>query len=186
MKTISLSLLAAVTALFSLQSAHAQEAVPRMYAEIGYTQLKAKESIAGASLKFSPGAVTGVLGYEFIPNVAVEGLLGLGAGEGKIKVNGVKTGVKGQVNNALGLFVKPSIAVSDRINLFARVGWVRSELEMSVPGFSTSESDTDVAYGIGANFNVSKASYIQASWMNYYKKDGFKIDGFNVAYGFRF
>lgn len=186
MKTTQLSLLAAVTALFALQSAHAQEAAPRMYAEIGYTQFQGKASDASDSLKFSPAGVAGVIGYQLLPNIAVEGLVGLGAGEDKIKVNGEKTEIKGHLNNTVGLFFKPSIALSDRIDLFARVGWVRAELELSMDGFSLTESGSDVAYGIGANFNLSKTSYIQANWMNYFKKDGFKIDGINVAYGFRF
>lgn len=186
MKTTTLSLFAAVTALFALQPAHAQDAAPRMYAEIGYTQFNAKESDSLDSLKFSPAGVAGVIGYQLLPNIAVEGMVGLGAGEDKIKVNGERTEVKGHINNALGLFFKPSIAVSDRIDLFARVGWVRAELELSTPGFSVTDSGSGVAYGIGANFSLSKTSYIQANWMNYYKKDGFKIDGINVAYGFRF
>lgn len=186
MNKTTLSAFAVLTALFAAVPAHAQTAAPKMYAEFGYTQYNAKDSDSIDSIKFSPGAVTGTLGYQFTPNIAVEGLFGLGAGEGKIKLNGVKTNVKGQVTKAVGLYFKPSLAVSDRVDLFARIGWAHTELEMSVPGASVTESDNSASYGVGANFNISKTSYIQASWMNYYKNDGFKIDGFNIAYGFRF
>lgn len=186
MNKTTLSAIAALSAFFMLAPAHAQTATPSMYAEFGYTQYNAKESDSGDTLKFSPAAVTGVIGYQFTPNIAVEGLFGLGASEGKIKLNGVKTGVKGQVTKVVGVYFKPSIAVSDSIDLFARIGWAHTELEISVPGASTTDSDNGASYGVGANFNISKTSYIQASWMNYYKKDGFKIDGINVAYGFRF
>ncbi|MDR7096685.1 porin family protein [Hydrogenophaga laconesensis] len=186
MNKTTLSALAVLAACFALAPAQAQAVNPNMYAEFGYTQYNAKESDSGYTLKFSPAAVTGTIGYQFTPNIAVEGLFGLGAGEGKIKLNGVKVGVKGQVTKAVGVYFKPSIAVSDSIDLFARIGWVHTELEMSVPGASITDSDNGASYGLGANFNISKTSYIQASWMNYYKKDGFKIDGINVAYGFRF
>lgn len=186
MNKTSLSLFAAVTALLGASCVHAQDAAPRMYAEFGYTQFQAKGNDGVNSVKFSPAAVTGMLGYQFTPNLAMEGLIGLGAGEGKVKLNGVQTGVMGAMNKTVGLFFKPSVAVSDRIDLFARVGWVHAELELSAAGVSRTSSGSGGAYGVGANFNVSKTSYIQASWMNYYKKDGIKIDGFNVAYGFRF
>lgn len=170
----------------ALQSAHAQNADSKLYAEIGYTQLNVNITDGVDSLKFSPVAFSGVLGYQLMPNVALEGFLGLGADGGRVKYNGVKTSIKGQVKNALGVFVRPSFAVSDNLNLFARVGWVRSELELSTSSASLSLRDNDVAYGFGANFSLSKNSYVQASWMNYFKKDGFKADGFTVAYGHRF
>lgn len=188
MKKITVSMLVAATALVAVSSARAQDTSPKMYAEIGYTQLAAKEADPLGSIKFSPKAVTGAFGYQFTPNMAVEGMLDFGAGKGKVKFNGVDTGMDGKVKTAVGVFLKPSVAVSDSINLFGRIGWVHSQLELSSPGFSDSQNDTDtdIAYGVGGNFNLSKTSYIQASWMNYYKKDGFKIDGFTVAYGMRF
>lgn len=178
--------LSAVTVLCVLAPAHAQDANPQLYAEIGYTQLNAKETFGANTAKFSPSAISGVVGYQFTPNLAVEGLVGFGAGKGDIKVNGVDSTVDGKVKNAIGVFFKPSFAVSDSIDLFGRIGWVRTELEVSAAGVSVSDSGNDVAYGVGANFNLSKTSYIQANWMNYYKKDGLKVDGFTVAYGMRF
>lgn len=187
MKKTTIATLAVATALCASASAHAQQAAPSMYAEIGYTQLNAKDTdpVLG-TLKFSPGLVTGVFGYQFTPNLAVEGMLGLGAGKDRIQLGGVDTGVDGQLKRAVGVFFKPSVAVADRVDLFGRVGWVRSELELSAGGFSASETDTDIAYGIGANFNLSRTSYIQASWMKYFHEDGLKIQGFTVAYGMRF
>lgn len=186
MNKTTVSTLVSIAAVFAFASAHAQEVTPKLYAEIGYTQLNAKDADAGSSTKFSPKAVTGVFGYQFTPNMAVEGLLGFGAGKGKVKFNGMDTGVDGKVKTAVGVFFKPSVAVSDSIDLFGRVGWVRTELELSAAGVSASDSGNDLAYGVGASFNLSKTSYVQASWTNYYKKDGLKIDGFAVAYGMRF
>jgi hypothetical protein len=186
MNKTTLTLLAAATALFALSSAHAQEAAPKLYGELGYTQLNIKESDPIGPIKFSPKALTGVFGYQFAPHMAVEGMLGINAGKGNVKFNGAATGVDGKLKTALGVFFRPSVSVSDSIDLFGRIGWVHGELELSAPGVSASERDDSLAYGVGANFNLSKTSYIQTNWMNYYKKDGVKIDGFTVAYGVRF
>lgn len=181
MKKIAASLLVIATTFLAFSSAHAQDVPSKVYGELGYARLNAKLTDVTTD-KFSPAAFTGFLGYQVTPNIAVEGFLGVGAGAGRIKEDGVKTTDKGQVKNSMGLFLKPSIAVSDSVELFARIGWTRSELEIG----SSSGRDNDAAYGFGANFNLSKRTYIQANWMNYYKKDGLKVDGLTVAYGFRF
>lgn len=189
MKNAHAAFLAAASVALTMASAQAQtqpNASPKMYAEIGYAALNVKATDGADTAKASPGVVTGVLGYQFLPNLAVEGLVGLAAGKAGVKVNGVANGVDVKVSSALGVFIKPSMAVSDSIDLFARAGWLHTTLKISEGPFSESDSDNNFAYGLGANFHLSKTSYIQANWMNYYKKDGVKIDGFALAYGMRF
>ena len=189
MKKTTLSALAAATALFASASVYAQRAQPfnpSVYAEIGYTHHNYKDWDGVDTLKFSPGAVSGVVGYKFTPNLSVEGMLGLGLGKDKVKIDGVDTGSDGKVKSTFGLFLRPSFDINESVELFGRVGWVRSKLEISNSVSSESGSDTDLAYGIGANFNLSKTSYIQTGWMQYLNKDGVKIDGLNISYGMRF
>lgn len=185
-KIVVRALVAAAAPLLAMACAHAQESTSNLYAEIGYTHLNARDNDSTGTYKVSPSAVSGVFGYQFTPNIAVEGLVGLGAGKGKVKLNSVDTADEAKLKSAVGVFFKPSVAVSDSLDLFARVGWVRSRLDGTFGSVSRSQSDTDIAYGIGANFNLSKAAYIQAGWTNYYKKEGFKVDGATVAYGVRF
>lgn len=189
MKTPQTAVFVAAAAVFSMASAQAQtqsNASPKMYAEIGYAALNLKETFGASTAKASPGVLTGVFGYQFLPNLAVEGLVGLGGGKAGVKENGVPNGVNVKISSAFGVFIKPSVAVSDSIDLFARAGWLHTTLKISEGAFSESDSDNSFAYGLGANFNLSKTSYIQANWMNYYKKDGLKVDGFGVSYGTRF
>lgn len=189
MKKAHAAVFAAASLVFATGSAQAQtqaNAPTKMYAEFGYAALNLKETDGANSAKASPGVVTGVVGYQFMPNLAVEAFVGLGAGKAGVKVNGVPNGVDVKVTNALGVFVKPSVSVSESIDLFARAGWLRTTLKISEGPFSESDNDNSFAYGAGANFNLSKTSYIQASWMNYYKKDGLKVDGIALAYGMRF
>ncbi len=189
MKKLHAVFLVAASTTLAMASAQAQtqsNAPSNMYAEIGYAALNLKATDGADSAKATPGVVTGVFGYQFSPNLAVEGLVGLGAGKAGVKENGVPNGVDVKVSSALGVFIRPSVAVSDSIDLFARAGWLRTTLKISEGAYSESDSDNSFAYGLGANFNLSKTSYIQANWMNYYKKDGVKVDGIALAYGMRF
>lgn len=200
MKHTPFVLACAATFLLTTLPAHAEQpARPNMYAEVGYTQHDYKESLPEfpAAGTFSTGALTGLFGYQIIPNLAVEGLLGMGTGKRGVtlKVNSVDipNDTRATIKHTVGVFVKPSVAVTDSIDLFARVGWVQHKLSISNPMDSVSVNQADVAYGIGANFNFSSTSYIQASWMNLYRKTEdigtpmrSKLDGVSIAYGMRF
>lgn len=183
-------LLACAATCLALSTAHAQSTAPadnpRMYAEIGYASADFKISDGVDSLKASPSLVSGTFGYQFHPNFAVEGFLGLGAGKGGVKFNGVSMPANVKLGTMIGVFARPSLALGDSVELFGRVGWVDTELKTSAFGMSASERDSSLAYGIGANFNLSKTSYLQASWTSFYKKHDTKIEGLGLAYGMRF
>ena len=76
--------------------------------------------------------------------------------------------------------------LSESVELFARLGYLRTKLSLSAGGASVSDSDTGAAYGLGVNLNLTKTAYLQANWMNYYKEDGVKAQGVALAYGMRF
>lgn len=179
----------AVTCL-ALSAAQAQTADPatnpRMYAEIGYTSAKYKESYEGFSVKGSPNAVSGTFGFQVHPNLSVEAYLGMGTGKDSVKFDGMSTPLDVKLGNMVGVFARPSVAIGDKVELFGRAGWVSSELKFSAFGDSTSQRESSMAYGVGANFNLSKTSYLQASWTSFYKKHDIKIEGLTLAYGLRF
>ncbi|MDP3350246.1 MAG: outer membrane beta-barrel protein [Hydrogenophaga sp.] len=176
-------------AAFSIAAAgaNAQSNVPsKMYAEIGYASIGIKGSDGTDSIKSRPGAFTGIFGYQVHPNIAVEGFLGLGGGKDGIDLNGAASGVDAKIESSYGFFVKPSVMVSDSVELFARGGILRTKISLSAGNISVSGSDTDVAYGVGLNYNLSKTSYIQGNWTSYYNQDGVKASGVALAYGMRF
>ena len=176
-------------ALLSIAAAGAQaqaQAPSKLYAEIGYAAIGLDVTDGTDTLKAAPGALTGILGYQLHPNVAVEGFLGLGVVKDQIELNGSPTGVNAKINNTYGLFIKPGVMVSESVELFARLGYLRTKLSLSAGGASVSDSDTGAAYGLGVNLNLTKTAYLQANWMNYYKEDGVKAQGVALAYGMRF
>ncbi|PZO13066.1 MAG: hypothetical protein DCF26_17690 [Burkholderiales bacterium] len=158
----------------------------KLYGEVGYAATSFKENDVVDRYKAKPAIVTGIVGYKFEPHFAVEAFLGLGAKSGELKLNGAPTGFNVKINNTMGVFVRPSLKVSDDVELFARLGYVHSKVTLSGLGVSESDTDNSVAYGLGGNVYLSKSSYLQLNWTNYYKKDGVKIDGIGVAYGFKF
>jgi opacity protein-like surface antigen len=180
-------LLALAATCLVLSTANAQTANPdshpRMFAEIGYTALTAKTEFAGDQWKASPGLVTGSFGYQFHPNVAVEGVLGFGAGKDKVKFNGENTSEDVKLGTMYGVFVRPSVSLGDSFQLFGRLGWAHTELKSSEDG---KDSDASLAYGIGASYHFNKSSYLQVNWTSYYDKHDTKIHGLGLAYGLRF
>lgn len=174
----------AAAALLSLAgTAQAQTADPKAYAEVGYSGLVYKNDIGS---KTSPGVLDTTLGYRVHPNVAVEATLGLGAGQDDLTVNGSPTRIRAKTGVNLGVFVRPGVEVTDGVEVFGRFGWQRTRATLSWDGKSESDSDNDFAYGLGVNVNLTKASYLQASWMNRFSKNGASIKGLGVAYGYRF
>jgi hypothetical protein len=186
----STRLLALAATCFALSAAHAQSAEsaahPAMYAEIGYAAPELKMSDGIDSMKASPSLFSGVFGYQFHPNFAVEGYLGLGAGKDGVKFNGVSVPVNAKLGTLYGVFARPSVSVSESVDLFARIGWMSTELKASGPGGSYADRNSSMAYGVGANFNLSKTAYLQASWTSFYDKHETQIQGLGLAYGMRF
>ena len=171
----------AAACLVMAGAAHAQQAKAPLYGEIGYTQLKYS---APGFPDAKPGMLRGIIGYDLHPNIALEGMLGFGVKDDSFNIMGVDLNVKAQ--HAYGVFVKPKINPTKELELFARVGYTRFKTKVSVLGVSGSSSEGDFSYGAGLNYNITPTTHIGVDYINYYKKDGAKIDGLTVGVGFRF
>ncbi len=160
----------------------------QMYGEVGYTATTAKQNIDGDGIKASPSALRGILGYELNPNLAVEGMVAFGMSDATVKVNGVSaTGVKLEIDNAVGLYLKPKTKLNDQVELFGRVGFARVKGTISAAGFgSESDSDSSFSYGAGFSYAINPTTSLNADYMQYLSKDGFKVNGFTFGVGFKF
>lgn len=198
-------LIAAALAILAVSPVQAQEARPKWYAELGYTQFyfsSYESNPPDPRYAYSSGAMAGTAGYQLHPNLAIEGLAGLGISKGAIRARreGIPLDVgliHGEVRRGFGVFVKPSVAINERIEFFGRLGWLYAEHRVSYPTLNMADDfkNESVAYGVGAQFNLSSTSYVQTSWMNYLKRSRFldpfvlyrtRIYGLNVSYGIRF
>jgi opacity protein-like surface antigen len=176
--------IAAATALVMLGSAQAQTRSP-LYGEVGYSFLEFKDD--AGTIKVNPGAIRGIIGYEFHPNFAAEALLGFGVRSDSATVSGVDLDVK--VRDMAGAYIKPKYDLGAG-EVFARLGWTRtnSRVTASAGGASASGSatDSDFSYGIGANYRFNPRMNVGIDWMRYSNKDGGKIQGFTVSLGYHF
>lgn len=171
MKKIS-ALIAASVLLMGAASAQAQS----MYGELAYQSLD-------VGLKTDPAIVRGTFGYEINPNVAVEGMLGFGATDGKESVGGIPAKLK--IDNMWGVFVKPKIKLGDAFELYGRLGYagVKATASATVGRYTASQSvdDSDVAYGVGLSYWVTPTLSISADFMKYNE-----LDAIAVGVGFKF
>src|SRR5262249_10394984 len=126
--------------------------------------------VKGFGFDADPQALRGIIGYNFHPYFAAEGLLALGT----VSDNDQK------VKNTFGAFLKPKYDFGN-LEAFARLGWARTELGGPIEG-----SNNDFAYGVGANYSFNPRTYVGLDWMRYADKDGVKVDGVTVSVGYRF
>jgi len=166
--------------LATAAAAHAQ-----VYVEGAIAPLTLKDNEAPV-FKAKPTVLTGIVGYEINPNVAVEGLLGLGLNKSAVTLGGVSTGVDAKISTSYGVFVKPKVMVSNEVELFARLGYANSKLKLSTSGASESETSGSFAYGLGGNYYLNKQTYLTATYMSLYSKEGMKATGLSFGVGYKF
>ena len=177
MKRIAIAAAAALLMIGSAQAQQVRSAVSPMYGELGYSFLNVKESTTGFDA--TPQALRGIIGYNFHPYFAGEAMLSIGTSSDS------DLGVDAKVKNAFGLFIKPKYDINN-FEVFGRLGWARTKVSVSVPGFSAEGSDNDFAYGVGVNYNFNPRTYVGLDWMEYLNKDNAKIDGVTLSVGYRF
>ena len=166
--------------LRSSHAGHQAQTRAPLYGELGYSFLEFKAD------GFKPHALRGIVGYEFHPNVAAEGMLAFGVRSDDQR-RGVNVDVK--LRHAFGVFDEAEVQLRPG-RMFARVGYARVKVKATacVAGgcASDSDSDGDIAWGFGANYNINPRMYVGADWMRLNDDDGGKIQGLTISFGYRF
>jgi outer membrane autotransporter protein len=81
--------------------------------------------------------------------------------------------------------VKPKYDINN-FELFGRLGWARTKVNVSGPGVDASGTGNDFAYGVGVNYNFNPRTYVGLDYMSYHDKDSVKVNGVTVSVGYRF
>lgn len=191
MKTKWIATIAAT--LSAAAGVQAQTALPA-YVEAGYTALEYRgDGLPGLKL----GAARAIVGLAVHPNVAVEAVLATGLKSDTVQNRSIE--VTAKVDNLYGVFVKPRFNPLPQLELFGRLGYVKTRLKASVaslllgpagqgPGSKLREagSEGDAAYGIGLACSFAHDAYLSADYLSYFDKDGAKAGGVSLGVGFRF
>lgn len=125
-------------------------------------------------------AVYGRLGTSFNDYFSAEARIGFGLTDDRVSVFGNDVDV--DLNNLFGAYLKGGAQVTEMFYPYAVIGYTRGEIEASVLGFSISESESDLSFGLGADVTVSEGMTFNLEYMNYYDKDGVELSGFSVGF----
>jgi opacity protein-like surface antigen len=183
MRVLGASAIAAL--LFSAAAAHAQygpvaaHSSP-LYGELGYTW--AKVTGDGGSVK--PGMLRGIIGYDIHPNLAVEGMLGVGVNDDSTNIGGANVNAK--VQHTVGVYLTPKFNVTPALDVFARLGYASTRVNLDSAVGSASSTKGDWSYGAGVQYAFGRATYAGLDYMRYYNKDGVKVDGVTLSVGYHF
>ena len=74
---------------------------------------------------------------------------------------------------------------TQKLEVFTRLGYMQNTTNLSGGALLDSTSE-DVSYGIGANYNLTAATYITANYQTFFNKNNLAADGLTVGVGFRF
>ena len=149
--------LAAASMLVAPAFMSAQAQTSNVYVSGGYTQF---EGDGGASL----GGITSRVGVGFGPNFAVEG-------EGTI---GVADDNGTELDSEIGVFAVGKLPINPSFDIFGRVGVARIETS---PG----GDDDGLAYGAGAQWNLTSQDGIRGDWTRH-DYDAGEVDAYSLSY----
>lgn len=148
--------------------------------QTGYIGLNyAPYELSDGSTDLTLPVVYATLGGQVHENIAVEVRAGLAAGEDTAYVFGTPVDV--ELSQLVGANIRLGAPVTETIYPYVMLGYNRVELEASAFGSSFDETESDVAYGLGARFMVAERISITAEYALIYDKDGEEIDGFSVG-----
>ena len=164
----------------SLGLATAVEAKEGNYYGLSVSQLGYDEAGFSADVM----TIDGKLGTYFNENFSGEIRLGLGITDDTVNVFG--TDVDVEIPNYFGAYVRGGIPVTEGFYPYIVAGYTRGKIEGSALGESFSETESDVSYGLGADFSVSNDVDITLEYMNYLDKDGVEVDGISLGFKARF
>jgi opacity protein-like surface antigen len=177
MKT-AIKLLALAASVSAAMLVHADEG---MYAGVQITQVGYKEDGFPTA---NPMALAFKLGKQFTPNFALEGRIGIGVADDEVDVGGIPVSL--EVDNYYGVYGKAMLPLSPTASVYGLLGFTRGKLTFSANGFSQSDSDSDLSFGLGAEFTIAPTAFVSVEWARLLKGDGYKINGISLGLGFKF
>lgn len=133
----------------------------------------------GVSDEASLTAIYGRIGTHFNENFSGEIRAGFGVGDDTVDVFGFDVDV--EFENFFGAYVRGGFQAAPAFYPYAVLGYTRGEVKASVSGFSDTATESDMSYGIGADFSINDNMMINFEYLNYLDKDEAEISGFTIG-----
>jgi hypothetical protein len=132
-------------------------------------------------------ALTFRIGTEVTDHIAVEGHATIGLEEDKFEYI---VEFEQEIDYLIGMYFRGHISLWDpQARAYARVGFTRGKFTTSYQGVSSSDSKTDLGYGLGLELFGNKRHGINLEAMRYLDVDdeyNFHVDSVTVGYLYRF
>jgi opacity protein-like surface antigen len=173
-----------------LGCALAADKTGRGYVGVGYTMLTYSED-GFPDFDISALGVRG--GYYFNNYFSVEGRFGFGVGDDTQTVSvflpgiGTFTGdATVELDNMFGVYAVGHIPLTKQFQLYGLVGLTQGEITASVNGFSVSEDDSDLSFGVGAEFDMTPNMSLGIEYTSYITEDAYDVDGLGISFNYIF
>jgi outer membrane immunogenic protein len=173
------------------------------YVGAGYTMLTVSPE-GGSDLDLSALGVRG--GYYFNQYFSVEGRLAFGIGDDttSVSVNDPVLGLISatdtvELNYSIGAYAVGHIPLTEQFQLYGLIGFTQHEIKETLTGtagglpfdFSDSSSDSDLSFGVGAEFDMTKNLSLGLEYVSYFT-DGeiegtkYDTDGLGITLNYLF
>jgi OOP family OmpA-OmpF porin len=120
-------------------------------------------------------------GYNFNKNVALE-FAYQDLGDSTVDLSGVPVSVDG---DAVSLAVLGKLPLGEKAEVFAKLGVARLDANVDAAGIgSVSDSESDVLYGLGFNYNVTDTVDVRLEWERMDFEDQIDTVSLGVSYHF--
>lgn len=162
----------------------AQEPASGMYFGAQYATVNIEN---GNGVDTSPTALVFQIGKEINKNFAIEGRFGMGMGDDS---TGAFIGitpftVTQEVDTFFGIYAKGIMPASDVVSLYGMVGFTDGTVNTSITDgvitISDSGSESDISFGVGVDFDVTKSMALNIEYMNYIDVDNGTLDALSVG-----
>lgn len=169
------------TALLSsalLTPFHASAVEQGFYLGGGYSELTLDTNNASSDADLDSLFVRG--GIQLNEFLAAEARLGFGVGDDRIN------GVKAEIEDVYGVYLKAGLPTTVGLYPYALLGVTHAKIKLSAGGFSETESDSDIGYGIGVDYAFSHAVSAGLEYARLYDSGGEEIRGLSLGVNFKF
>ena len=156
------------------------------YAGGMFTQVTYDQDVASKDAE--PTALIGRLGYFPTDYFAIEGRLGLGLSEDSVSATGpdgfggtMTVDVDFEIDRLFGAYAAGYLPLGDVAAAYGLVGITNVKATVSANGFSESDTDTGLSYGVGIDFYPSSGFGITAEYMQYLDESGYDLSAVSIG-----
>lgn len=176
----------AVALMANSAFALAQDNTPQAYVGGNYVFATFEED--GIADDIDLGALVAKVGTKINPYFSAELRAGFGVADETASVDDFSATI--EIDYLVGGYGVLGIPNKTPVYPYVVLGFTKGELTLSATGpagsASASASETDMSYGVGANFDITSNVQMNAEYMSYIDKDGAEISGISVGASYLF